>query len=130
MYAFPGVPDIEDSIPVVGGWNLIGSTSVSVDVAAIHSEPAGILNSPFFGYDGAYTIADSLRPVNGYWVKAKGSGKLVLSSPSGSAPSAVAKRVANPPDSPNNFTFEDQLGHRQLLSIVVPDASGKSAFTQ
>ena len=128
MYEFAGDPDIEDSIPVVGGWNLIGSTSVAVDVAAIQSEPAGILNSPFFGYDGAYAIADSLRPVNGYWVKAKGSGKLVLSSLSGSAPLA-AKQAANLPEPPNIFVFEDQLGHRQALSIGEADARSESGYT-
>jgi hypothetical protein len=130
MYAFSGDPDLEDSIPVVGGWNLIGSTSVAVDVAAIHAEPSGILNSPFFGYDGAYVIADSLRPVNGYWVKAKGSGKLVLSTPSGNPPLAVNKHAAAPPEAPNVFTFEDRSGHRQVLSIGGPDAGSEPGFSQ
>ena len=60
---------IRDSIAVVSGWNLIGSISFPVDVSTIASDPPGIRVSAFFGFEGMYVVADSIRPGYGYWVK-------------------------------------------------------------
>lgn len=127
VFTFSGDPDGEDSIPVVVGWNLVGSVSVPVDVASIHSEPANLLTSPFFGYDGMYVVADSLRPIKGYWVKARAGGNLIISSPGGSIIPAATRRPELASASPNSFSFEDQMGHRQVLYIGEPDPGGESA---
>ena len=126
---FSGDPLLQDSIPLVSGWNLIGSISTSLDVASIQKAPPDLLISPFFGFDGAYMIADSLQPVRGYWVKAKTSGKLTLSSPAGAQTPMVGKlsgtqtpmagrSTATGSGSCNTFVFEDKSGHRQALSIA------------
>jgi len=71
---------IRDSIAVVAGWNLIGSISFPVDVSTIVSGPPGIRLSEFFGFEGMYVVADSIRPGHGYWVKVSSSGKLILAA--------------------------------------------------
>ena len=45
-----GVSVASRTIPVVEGWNLIGSISSSVPVSSITSTPGGIVTSEFFGY--------------------------------------------------------------------------------
>jgi hypothetical protein len=71
---------IRDSIAVVSGWNLIGSISFPVDVSTIASDPPGIRLSEFFGFEGMYVVADSIRPGYGYWVKVSSSGRLILAA--------------------------------------------------
>jgi len=115
---FSGDPLLRDSISLVTGWNLVGSISTSLDVASIQKAPTDVLISPFFGFDGAYMIADSLQPVRGYWVKAKTAGKLTLSSPAGGQTPMVGKSTARVSDSRNSFAFEDLSGHRQALFIA------------
>jgi hypothetical protein len=59
-----------------------------VAVSAIGSVPPGLTTGAFFGYRGKYEVADTLRPGEGYWVKAGQAGVLVL------APGAVLEAEA------------------------------------
>jgi beta propeller repeat protein len=68
-----------DSTPVTAGWNMIGAISVPVAAAAVTTDPAGIIVSQFFGYDGTYAVADTLYPGKGYWVKVNQNGTIVRS---------------------------------------------------
>jgi hypothetical protein len=74
-----GTPITIDTIDVIDGWNLIGSISSDVPVASITSVPPDIIASTFFGYNGSYTVADTIFPAEGYWVKTSAGGKLILS---------------------------------------------------
>ncbi len=73
-----GYPITKQTIDVQEGWNLIGSVSSSVPVYSIVQDPAGIVESNFYGYDGGYAIADVVEPAKGYWVKVNQAGRLVL----------------------------------------------------
>jgi hypothetical protein len=79
--SFTGGPRVLDSIPLAHGWNIIGPLTETTDTATVATDPAGLLASLFFGYDGAYAPADSLRPGRGYWVKSAGEGWLILQAP-------------------------------------------------
>jgi hypothetical protein len=68
-----------DSIQVESGWSLIGPISVPVPVAGVDQLPPGIIEGSFYGFDGSYTVADSLLPGNAYWVKTSAPGLLILS---------------------------------------------------
>jgi len=92
---FSGIPITDDTIDVNAGWNLIGTLGGPISPSWITSTPPGIVTSNFWGYDGAYFVAATLTPGNGYWVKANQSGKLILST-SGSAASPLAKIVIQP----------------------------------
>lgn len=77
-----GTARITDTITVVQGWNMIGSVSTSVPVGTIIQIPSGIVGSPYYIYNGAYTVASQIDPAKGYWVKINQNGKLVLSGTS------------------------------------------------
>lgn len=95
---FPGVKNVpidgymltSQSIPVVAGWNLIGSLTQSMDVSLISSNPPGLVTSPFYGYSGSYTTSTSLEPGKGYWVKSIDAGTLLLSSVSNDPASRIS----------------------------------------
>ncbi|MBI9070032.1 MAG: discoidin domain-containing protein [Melioribacteraceae bacterium] len=64
-----------DIIELKEGWNMIGSFD-SILVDQLYTEPENILTSPFYGFEGNYTIADTLFNGKGYWVKASEAGTL------------------------------------------------------
>jgi hypothetical protein len=84
-----GVPVALDSIPVVAGWNMIGSISSPVDTASVLSIPPGNRVSNFFGYNGSLSSVATLVPGKAYWVKVSAPGMLVLGPP---APPARGER--------------------------------------
>lgn len=60
------------------GWNLIGPFDAEISTTSIVSSPPGIIITSFFGYNGSYSIADTLKPGKAYWVKTNGNGTLTL----------------------------------------------------
>jgi hypothetical protein len=75
-----GIPIAEDTIEIGAGWNIIGSITNPVATGDIVQIPSGILQSPFFEFDGLYAVASTLLPSKAFWVKSALPGKLVLSS--------------------------------------------------
>ena len=73
-----GTARLQDSIAVRAGWNLIGAISSPVPTGSIVQIPSGIVASSYYGYNGAYAVADTLFPGKGYWIKVSGTGHLVL----------------------------------------------------
>jgi subtilisin family serine protease len=71
-----------DTVYVQKGWNIIGTPSFPVAAGDIVQFPDSIVGggTGYYGYSGKYTLVDTLRPHTGYWVKAKGSGVLILIS--------------------------------------------------
>ncbi len=120
-----------DTITVSAGWNLIGSLSSSVDYRSATSIPAGIIGSYFFGYSRGYTIADSLRPLRGYWVRMKDAGKIVLNaSPAGLKVSEILNRcysllIKNPSGDECRLYVTDSLADSQDFSLP-PAPPGES----
>ena len=70
---------VRDTIRVLAGWNLIGSISAPIDTSSVVSIPADNRVSNFFGWRGYYEVSDTIQPGQGYWVKARSAGWLVLS---------------------------------------------------
>lgn len=75
-----GEPILLDSIPVTAGWQMIGTISYPVLAANITTDPRDLQLSQIFGFEGHYTWNDTLVPGKGYWVKAGGSGKIILAA--------------------------------------------------
>ena len=65
-------------IPVMAGWNLIGSITDDIPVANVSSYPEGIISSQFFGFNVHYYFANNIEAGKGYWVKTSSSGTLTL----------------------------------------------------
>lgn len=78
QHSFQGLANYVLNIPVVKGWNLIGTTYKSVPVSSVTTSPAGIIQSPFFEYNNGYSQATELDKGKGYWVKVKQNGTLTL----------------------------------------------------
>jgi enediyne biosynthesis protein E4 len=74
-----------DTIAVQPGWNLIPGISVSVPVGTLLTEPAGIIESNVFGFDGTYASVSVLEPGRAYWVKVREAGTVVLAAPGSAA---------------------------------------------
>jgi hypothetical protein len=69
-----------NEVSVVQGWNLIGPFAYEVIVPGITTVPPNILSSPFYGYDGGYTIPVTLLPGKGYWIKSNQTGVIQLNA--------------------------------------------------
>ncbi len=92
---------LADTIPVHAGWNLIGSISVPIPVTSVSSVSPGLRISNFFGYNGRYVVAPTIRPGAAYWAKMSGDGVVVLSGNSSAAdPDALFSPSETPPPPP------------------------------
>jgi hypothetical protein len=83
-----GVAESLDSVKVSDGWNLIGSPAYSISASQIVQLPPGIVASNYFGYENGYTVARTLEPGKGYWVKVSGGGTLFFSAEARASESA------------------------------------------
>jgi hypothetical protein len=108
---------LSDSISVGASWNLIGSLDQPSVASAVTGAGTHILTN-FFGYDGGYSVADTLEPGKGYWVKTNAAGSLVLHTLSSQSPMTAQKIVK--PSLASNFTaltIEDAAHNRQVLYL-------------
>lgn len=102
-----------DSVTVVGGWNMVGSISNTVDTSTITSVPGGIRASNWFGFSGGYQPVTQIVPGKAYWVKANAAGKFVFASGGLARPgSSVA---VSETDAMNSLTLTDSKGGSQTL---------------
>jgi len=123
-----GLPFTKDTVQLVAGWNLIGAVSSAAAVRSITQNPSGIVVSNYFGYNAAYSITDSLRPSRGYWVKASGSGSIVITGTgSTSIPKkAVTEKPADDLAKFNSVTISDRTGGAQTLYFTDTAPTGMS----
>ncbi|GJQ64525.1 MAG: hypothetical protein SCALA702_35780 [Melioribacteraceae bacterium] len=111
----------EGNIAIVEGWNLIGPFDTELTSANLTTDPAGIITSSFFGYDGAYQTADMLYPGMGYWVKASGAGEILVDP-------VAAKKSPRQTETVNadwaRLTVTDAKGKMTTLYIAEEDVQG------
>jgi hypothetical protein len=102
---------------VGAGWNIVGPYADSVEVSSIMSEPGGIIESAFYGFDqgSGYTVAETLAPSQAYWVKTSEAGTLNLSG--GGTVATLAAKMAK------NATTDES----DALQLLVRDAQGREA---
>ena len=113
-----GSPVLNDTIPVLQGWNLIGSISVPVPTSSIASIPPGMTTSNFFGYSGSYTISTAVEPGSAYWVKVGGNGSLILSSGLSNAAGRIhIVHTTELPPSPPYVTGSDHIVRVEEFSL-------------
>ncbi|GEM_PF-767655 len=77
---FEGDTIVTDTIEVMQGWNLIGSISLPINAVLITSDPPGIIEGNFFGYENGYFSSPIIVPGRGYWIKVNAAGSLFLTS--------------------------------------------------
>jgi hypothetical protein len=99
-----------DTLPVSAGWNIIGSLSVPVPSSAVRSLPESLVVSSIFGYANGYFAADTITPGEGYWVKVKSAGSLVLDVDAPPQAMVIRKRLPL-----NTLTIRDDRGGESIL---------------
>ncbi|MBI1803711.1 MAG: T9SS type A sorting domain-containing protein [Ignavibacteriae bacterium] len=108
-----GAAVLEDSIPLVEGWNLIGSVTYPVLRSSLITIPPNIIQGAIFGYQHGYQPTTTLQPLQAYWVKASAPGTVILTAPGGIFKSQTEPR--SPLDDFNSITIVDAYGDVQTL---------------
>ncbi|MGA9115400.1 MAG: SBBP repeat-containing protein [Bacteroidota bacterium] len=121
LVSFTGFFLPSDTIGVGTGWTLVGSVSVPIRAAAVRTLPDSIIRTSFFGYGGGYTVADSLKPGFGYWVKTSQPGLLILEGGSAGRNPVPPPHPAPPAD---RLTVTDEAGNTQRLGVLAEQAGG------
>ncbi|MDI6766394.1 MAG: T9SS type A sorting domain-containing protein [Bacteroidota bacterium] len=111
-----GVDQQYDTVIVQSGWNIIGSTSVPIDISTVETIPETLLSTPFYLYDSTYKTASTIHPGKGYWVKAKQAGIIILSAES--LTKSIYCQPVNERSAFNQFIFKDASGRNQTLYIA------------
>jgi pectate lyase len=116
-----GMPLTRDTVPVVAGWNMVGSISSAVDTSAIVSVPPGIRASNWFAYAGGYSPATQIQAGSAYWVKANAAGEFILANAPGLSRS---EQSATPSleTTLNSVTITDANGYSQTLYFGTDEA--------
>ena len=110
----------EGNIALNEGWNLIGPYDMTMTVADITTEPAGIITSSFFGYADNYFVATDMEPGMGYWVKTSAAGEIVVDAPAKKSPRQI--EVTNSDWA--RLTITDANGRTATLYIADEDVQG------
>ena len=74
---FIGEPIANLTINLQEGWNLISGIGYSLPEVAVQDDE-NIINSGWYGFDGAYFTAVDIEPGYGYWVRASEAGTVTL----------------------------------------------------
>lgn len=77
-YPIYGEPIFCDTFTLKSGWNLMGSISYAVPINSIVTDPAEIIASNFYGYEAGYSMEDTIKVGEGYWVKVSQAGQFIL----------------------------------------------------
>ena len=117
-----------DTIPLTRQWNMIGSISTPIPISSITAVPDSIVLSNFFEYSTGlnYTVADSIQPGRGYWVKASIPGELILSSSAASPFSHItivptSEMPPAPPHENDISNYQSQIPSQFLLEQNYPN---------
>ena len=109
-----GDPMMSAEIPLMEGWNMIGSVSYMGEI----NDPANIvLNGTLFGFDGSYYTTTELEPGQGYWVASSAAGTVSLSVKAGENAGLSASNDLDivQPESSNRITFQSENTPLQTL---------------
>ncbi|HEY6625701.1 MAG TPA: CapA family protein, partial [Ignavibacteriaceae bacterium] len=66
-----------DPIAGAAGWNLFSGYELSVTAAIVTTNPPGLQSGPIYKYSGGYSVATTLYPGYGYWIKLNAAGQII-----------------------------------------------------
>jgi len=101
-------------ISVNAGWNMIGPFENTVPVNQIVSDPPGIMQTGFYGYDNGYFTTQNLEPGKGYWIKTSSPGLINL----GQNVNKTSVNSAAAEEFEGSIRFVDALGYSAALKIA------------
>ncbi len=65
-------------LTAASGWNLFGGYELIVTAANVTTNPPGLQSGPIYKYAGGYSVATTLDPGYGYWIKLTGAGQIII----------------------------------------------------
>ncbi|HZY09908.1 MAG TPA: YCF48-related protein, partial [Bacteroidota bacterium] len=113
--ALEGTPVEVDTMNITTGWNMIGSITRPVAITSIVQNPPNIILGNIYSFTSGYTITDSILPAKGYWLKANGNGKLIISASSIQSTSLLKQSTSDFLSQFNSITIRDNDGSSQSL---------------
>lgn len=109
-----GTPLLSDSLEVIAGWNMLGSITSPIPVAALATTGTSIV-SELFGYSNGYTVADTIRPGRAYWVRVDQPGTIHIGPPGPVPGTPAGSRIDR--SGYSCLTVRDAAGNAQSLYI-------------
>jgi hypothetical protein len=105
------------TVPVANAWNMIGSISTSIDTSVAHVTPSapGLRGSAYFRYNNGYTVATTIDPGLGYWVKANFPGSFFMHATGPARPNTETPVVGKTLEDLHRVTITDANGGSQTL---------------
>jgi hypothetical protein len=114
------------SVPVVAGWNMIGSLSYDIPTTQIQAVGTNVTSS-YLTYDsGGYSPKNIISAGKGYWIKVSGSGTLLLgglSSSGGQLPAPEPPPAPGAPSTPSLSSPSDGATGQSRTPILSWSAS-------
>jgi hypothetical protein len=107
------VPELPETVSLIKGWNIIGAANTPLSVAGIISDPPDIIGA-VFSFKWIYETPDTLRPFEGYWVKASQAGTLLLG-----AAQTARKSSTGILDRSLKIILQDSRGNTRTLYIAL-----------
>lgn len=108
---------LDNKINVETGWNLIGGYQNNIPIAKLKTSSADLIQSHFFGYLNGYTITDTLKAGNAYWIKAKTGGYIDTSS-SGNVFNMLAKKINSKEEKLYTIIVTNSIGESKTLQMA------------
>ncbi len=105
-----GTPQSSVTVNVTSGWNIVGPLHVDIPAANVTTNPSGIINSPFYGYNNGYQTSTTLEKGKGYWVKVSANGTMTM-------PTTLSKEIQS--------MSQESVNFNNLTRLVFTDASGE-----
>ena len=131
----PAAPVASKSLALAADWNIIGSISYPIAVSDIVDPGSVIIPGTVFQFAGGFTVADSIRPGQAYWVRTNGAGSISLALPT-VVPGALNKvapfneikgypvlTVADASGAAQELIFGAELSADEKLSYSLPPAA-------
>jgi hypothetical protein len=119
-----GSPCPTDTFVLRSGWNLIGSISTTIPVTSVVTMASNLVISQFWKYNSGYTMADSIKPGYGYWVKSNEDGQIIL----GASPMLclsnrihIVPTTEMPPPAPGETVLPNEMPKEYALKQNYPN---------
>ncbi len=113
-----GSPRLVDTLNLVEGWNLVGSIDDTIPKSSLVQIPDTIIGTMFCFKNGLYYQQEpdsDLYPHQGYWIKARTNGMIVMNASWKNQQSVLNKPPVEVFKPSNTITFTDDRGIEQKL---------------
>ncbi len=97
LYGLTGLPTTELTIELQKGWNLVSGVGDKLAVDNVNDMDEIIVPGTVYAFDQSYAQSDTVRPGNGYWVRASAAGTVTFTHPKlldGSSTAEEAKKTS------------------------------------